>query len=76
MTDIIKFILILRYGRYLIPDGITISEIYDSEAQSVFFTDSNQFVSYLSSSYGVSITDEEFEYLCDSNSNLVKLDYL
>lgn len=50
-----------RYGGYLIPDGITISEIYDSEAHSTFFTDSDRFVSYLSASYGVSLTSEELE---------------
>ena len=38
---------------------MSIAEIYDSEAHSSFFTDSNQLVSYLSSSYGVSITSEE-----------------
>ena len=33
--------------------------MYDTEAHSVFFTDSNQLATYLSSSYGVSITSEE-----------------
>ena len=51
------------YGGKLIPDGITIAEIYDSEAHSAFFGDVSQFVNYLSLSYGVSITDEEQKYL-------------
>jgi hypothetical protein len=51
----------LRYGKYLVPDGMLISEIYDSEAQSIFFTDANQYVTYLSSSYGVAVTNEELE---------------
>lgn len=51
-----------KYGGDLIPDGITIAEIYDTEAHSVFFTDASQLVTYLSSSYGLSITNEELEY--------------
>lgn len=51
-----------KYGGYLIPDGVTISEIYDTEAHSVFFTDANQLVTYLSSSYGQTITNEELNY--------------
>lgn len=52
----------IKYGGYLIPDGITIAEIYDSEAHSVFFTESRQFANYLSSSYGVAITNEELKF--------------
>ncbi|RNA42532.1 hypothetical protein BpHYR1_011154 [Brachionus plicatilis] len=51
-----------KYGGYLIPDGVTIAEIYDTEAHSVFFTDANQLVTYLSSSYGQTITNEELDY--------------
>ena len=40
---------------------MSIAEIYDSEAHSAFFNDVSQFVSYLSDSYGVSITSEELE---------------
>jgi hypothetical protein len=45
----------------MVPDGMTIAEIYDSEAHSVFFTDSYQFANYLSSSYGLAITNEELK---------------
>jgi hypothetical protein len=45
----------------MIPDGMTIAEIYDSEAHSAFFTDSYQLAHYLSSSYGVAITNEELK---------------
>lgn len=38
---------------------MTIAEIYDSEAHSAFFGEVSQFVNYLSSSFGVSITTEE-----------------
>jgi len=55
------FIFPIRYGNHLIPDGISISEIYDSEAHSVFFSDASQFTSYLSSSYGVTVTNEEMK---------------
>ena len=55
----------------MIPDGISIAEIFDSEAHSSFFTDTVQFVNYLSSSYGVSITDEESQSILTSfGSNL------
>ncbi|CAF0786869.1 unnamed protein product [Brachionus calyciflorus] len=52
----------IKYGGNLIPDGITIAEIYDTEAHSVFFTDASQLATYLSSSYGLSITNEELDY--------------
>jgi hypothetical protein len=52
-----------KYGNKFVPDGIAIAEIYDSEAHSAFFSDVGQFVNYLSSSYGVSITNEELRYL-------------
>ena len=42
---------------------MSIAEIYDSEAHSAFFGDVSQFVDYLSSSFGVSITNEEEKYV-------------
>lgn len=48
-----------RYGNKLIPDGMSIAEIYDSEAHSAFFSDVGEFVNYLSSSLGLSTTNEE-----------------
>jgi len=52
---------LIRYGDKLIPDGMSIAEIYDSEAHSAFFSDVAQYVGYLSSSYGLSITTEELK---------------
>lgn len=40
---------------------MTIAEIYDTEAHSTFFGDSTQFVNYLSSSLGVTLTSEELK---------------
>ena len=48
-----------KYGSHLVPDGMSIAEIYDSEAHSIFFTDMNQYLNYFSSSLGVSATNEE-----------------
>lgn len=38
---------------------MSVSEIYDSEAYSMFFTDVRQFLNYFTMNFGVSITNEE-----------------